>query len=593
LRERTPGIVLQRHYNFRVTRRRGRPQRAAAPVAAPTFDRRQLWIPLALTALAAIAYAAVRNHGFVPLDDPLYVSENPHVLTGLSWENVRWAFTTRWASYRIPFTWLSYMVDVQFFGPGPGMIHVTNVLLHIANTWLLFFWLWRATGREWRSGLVAGLFALHPLHVESVAWITERKDVLSTLFLLLTLHAYTTYVKKRSRRAYIAVFVWAIAGLLAKPMLVTLPPLLLLCDLWPFERVRLTEWAGWGAVIREKVPLIAVAAAASAIAFLTQEHARVANEVFPLGLRSANAVVAYVIYLRQTIWPTGLIVNYTYLTSIPVWKVAASAAVLIVASFAAWRLGRARPYVATGWFWYLGTLVPVIGLVQVGLQPYADRFTYVPLIGIFIVIAWAAGDVVETRPSLKWGISTAAGIALLACTVGAQQQVQYWKNGVTLWTRAIAVTPPDQAAQQRYELGAELYRQHRPTEAIPHLMEAIRVQPSFTGAHAELGDALNAAGRTAEAQLEYEAALRLDDGLPEIHNNVGAILASAGKIEQALPHFEAAVRHKPDLELAQVNLGAALMRLGRRDDAIRALTAALRLNPSNAQAQRLLEILRK
>jgi Tfp pilus assembly protein PilF len=555
--------------------------------------RGQFWIPLALTALVAIAYAAVRHHGFVPLDDPPYVSENPHVLTGLTWDNVRWAFTTRWASYWIPFTWISYMVDVQLFGPGPGMIHVTNVLLHIANTWLLFIWLRRATGSEWRSGLVAGLFALHPLHVESVAWITERKDVLSTLFLLLALMAYTRYVRAKSARAYLAMYGWAIAGLLAKPMLVTLPPMLLLCDLWPLQRVRLDNRKGWAGVITEKWPLIAIALAASVIAYITQETARVANEVLPLGLRVSNAIVSYVIYLRQTIWPAGLVVNYSYPASIPMWEVVAAAIGLIVASFVAWRAGRARPYVATGWFWYLGTLVPVIGLVQVGLQPYADRFTYVPLIGIFVVVAWVAGDVVARWPPAKWWISAAAVVALIACTAGTLQQVQYWKDGVTLWTRAIDVTPPDQAAQQRYELGAELYRQHRPADAIPHLMEAIRIQPSYTGAHAELGDALNAVGRTAEAQAEYEAALRLDDALPEIHNNVGAILASAGKIEQALPHFEAAVRQKPDLESAQVNLGLAFARVGRKDDAIRTLNIALQLNPSNAQAQKLLEILRK
>jgi len=544
-------------------------------------------------ALIAVVYGNVRHLDFVPLDDPLYVSQNPHVLGGLTWENTQWAFTTRWASYWIPLTWISYMVDVQIFGAEPGMMHVTNVLLHIANTWLLFVWLRRTTGAEWRSGLAAALFAVHPLHVESVVWITERKDVLSTLFLLLTLLAYTKYVKQRSTAAPVAMYVWALAGLMSKPMLVTLPPMLLLCDIWPLGRVRLDQRTGWAGVIREKWPMFALAIAASVTAFVTQESARIANEVLPLGLRVSNALVSYLIYLRQAIWPTGLIVNYSYPSSIPVWQPVVAAGILIAVSLAAWRAARSRGYVAMGWFWYLGTLVPVIGLVQVGLQPRADRFTYVPLIGIFIVLAWAAGELAARRPSMRTAIVGVAVLLVAGCAVMSRQQIEYWRDGVTLWTRAIEVTPPEQAAQQRFELGAELLRRNRASEAIPNLAEALRVLPAFTGAHATLGDAYKQEGRIADAQTEYETALRLDDSLPEIHNSLGAILATAAKIDEALPHFEAAVRLKPNLESAQVNLGVALARLGRKDDAIRALNAALQINPSNTQAQRVLELLRK
>jgi len=554
-----------------------------------------LWYSAALVALVLATYYGVQRFDFVPLDDPAYVSENRHVLGGLTLENVWWAFTTRWASYWIPLTWISYMVDVQLFGLAPGMLHVTNVLLHAANTVLLFLWLARSTGRAVPSALAAALFAAHPLHVESVVWITERKDVLSTLFLLLALLAYSAYVRRRSWKLYATVFVCFVLGLLAKPMLVTMPFLLLLCDVWPLARVRLDAPSGWRAVVVEKWPLFLVAVGASAVAFVTQDRggAMIASQVFPLGLRIQNAIVSYVIYLQQTIWPAGLIVNYPYPASIPLWQVVGAALLLVAFTWAALRWTRTRPYLGVGWLWYLGTLVPVIGLVQVGLQPRADRFTYVPLIGIFIAVAWSMAELAARRPALRTAVVAAAVALTAGCAVVSHRQAEFWKDGVALWTRAVAVTPPAQAAQAEFELGAEWLRRNQPQEAIPHFQASLRAQSDFTGAQAALGDAYQREGRTAEAQAAYEAALRLDRSLPEIHNNLGAILASARNIEAALPHFEAAVRLKPDLESAHVNLGVVLVRLGRRDDAVRALSAALRLNPSNAQALRLMELLRK
>jgi Tfp pilus assembly protein PilF len=266
---------------------------------------------------------------------------------------------------------------------------------------------------------------------------------------------------------------------------------------------------------------------------------------------------------------------------------------LAVVTAAAWRWASARPYVVVGWLWYVGTLVPVIGIVQVGLQPRADRFTYVPLIGIFMIVAWGLNDIVARWPSRRRAVIAAALAVTLLFAVAARRQTTYWKDGVALWTRSVAVTPPEQAAQARFELGAELLRQSRVQEAIPHLVEAVRVQPGFTGAHGSLGDAYQRDGRIADAQREYETTLRLDPTLPEIHNNLGSIYASAGRLDDALPHFLAAVRLKPDLETAQVNLGVVLTRLGRKDEAIAALSAALRMNPSNAQARYVLELLRK
>jgi Tfp pilus assembly protein PilF len=563
-------------------------------------ERRPARVPpvllsVALVVLIALAYSAVRHHDFVPIDDPAYVSENPHVLGGLTWQNVSWAFTARWASYWIPLTWISYMADVQIFGAQPGALHLSNLLLHVLNTLLLFTWLRRTTGAVGRSVFVAALFAVHPLHVESVAWITERKDVLSTLFLLLALLVYAAYVRRPTLPRYVAVGLCFVAGILAKPMLVTLPFILMLCDVWPLGRVTLDARTGWAASVREKWPLFAIAAGASAVAFITQDRggAMVASQVFPIGLRVENALVSYILYIWQTVWPVGLILNYPYPSSIPIWQAGGAAALLAGVSWLALRSARARPWLAMGWLWFVGTLVPVIGLVQVGLQPRADRFTYVPLIGIFIIVAWSATELAARRSLRTPWLVGAAIVTTLLCTAASRRQVDYWKDGVALWGRAVAVTPPGEAAQPQFELGAELLRQGHVSDAIPHLVEAIRAQPSFTGAHAALGDAWSRDGHTAEARAEYEEALRLDASLPQIHNNLGAILATDGRIAEALPHFEAAVRLKPDLESAQVNLGIVYARLGRKDDAMRALSIALQLNPGNAQAQHVLELLRK
>jgi Tfp pilus assembly protein PilF len=579
-----------------VSRRRARPQPdRGGPTPTPTPSNRQLLgCSIALVALVVGIYYRVHQFDFVPLDDPPYVSENPHVLGGLTADNVWWAFTTRWASYWIPLTWISYMVDVQLFGPGPGMLHVTNVLLHAANTVLLFWWLQRATRAAAASAFAAALFAAHPLHVESVVWITERKDVLSTLFLLLGLIAYSAYVRRKSVALYATVLACFVLGALAKPMVVTLPFMLLLCDVWPLGRVRIDSPAGWRAVIIEKWPLFLIAAAGSAVVFVTQQRggAMIASEVFSLGLRIQNAIVSYVIYLWQTIWPAGLIVNYPYPSSIPLWQVVGAGLLLAAITFMTLRASRTRAHLAVGWLWYLGTLVPTIGLVQVGLQPRADRFTYVPLIGIFIVCAWSAAELAARRPALKRVVALAAVAITVAFAVGSHRQAEFWKDGLALWTRAVAVTPPAEAAQAEFELGAEWLRRNQPREAIPHFQAALRAHPTFTGAHAALGDAHQREGRTTDAKAAYQTALRLDDSLPEIHNNLGAILATEGQIDAALPYFQAAVRLKPDFESALVNLGVVLARLGRNDEARAALTSALRLNPSNAQARRVLELLR-
>jgi Flp pilus assembly protein TadD len=571
---------------------------APKPSSPPVSSRpRAVLVSAGLVVLIALTYAPVRHYGLVSMDDPLYITQNLHVLGGLTWDNVQWAFTSRYASYWIPLTWVSYMTEVQMFGPRPDVMHITNVLLHAVNTLLLFTWLRRMTGGLGASACVAALFALHPLHVESVAWITERKDVLSTCFLLLTISTYSSYTRQPSAAKYLAVCGLAFAGLMAKPMLVTLPFLLLLCDVWPLGRLTLDlrsprARARWWGLVREKWALFAMAAVASAVAFVTQQRggAMVASEVIPFGLRVENAIVSAVIYLWQAAWPVDLIAWYAYPDAIPMWQVAAALAVLVAISFAVVRASK-FPYLAVGWFWYLGTLVPVSGLIQVGLQPRADRFTYVPFIGLSIALVWGAGDLLA-----RWRVRPAASVAVglsaaLACAVVANRQVAYWEDGLALWQHAADVTPGPGGAQAHFELARKLADAGRMDDAIAHCLQAIRWKPDWGAAYGVLGNTLMKAGRKAEAKAAYETALQLEPNQPEAQNNLGVMLAEEGHLEAALTHFAGAARLQPDFESAHANLGVALMRLGRKVEAVQEFSTVLRLNPANPLARQMLDAL--
>jgi Tfp pilus assembly protein PilF len=575
-------------------RPRSRPSSAgAARDSTGRRTRAALLVSIALIALVAGIYAPVRTFGFVPLDDLPYVPENPHVATGLSTANVLWAFTSRWASYWIPLTWISYMVEVQVAGVNPHVHHVTNVVLHGANVLLLFWWLRRETASLWRSAGVAALFVAHPLHVESVAWITERKDVLSTCFLLLALFAYSSCVRRHGVGRMAVVGLCFAAGIMAKPMVLTLPLLLLLADVWPLGRASFDAGSGprWRDLVIEKWPLFVVAIAAAAVTYATQDlgGATKVQDVLPVALRLANVPVSYVIYLRQAVWPVDLAVLYPYPESISTWRVAIAIAVLAAISVVVYRRRSSHPHAAVGWLWFLVALVPVIGLVQAGLQPHADRFTYVPLIGIYVALLWSLPAAVS-RP---WRVASGAAVvaAVAMCSVVASQQVRVWQDGRTLWSHAVAVTPASGAYQAHFELGSFELSQARTSEAITNFEAAIRARPSFAGAHAALGVAFEREGRLAEAAGAYDGALRSDPAMPEIQNNLGALLARDGHVAEALPHFEAAVRLKPDLESAQVNLGVALVRIGRPGEAVPHLRAALAINPANAQAQRVLDLI--
>jgi protein O-mannosyl-transferase len=636
----------------KTTRYKGQPGSAPVtvtdvpPAPAPARGRVSSWmvvaILVALVALNLAVFAPVRHYDFIQLDDPAQVSENTNVAGGLTWAGVAWAFTSARAGYWMPLVWLSHMLDVQLYGMNAGPHHVTNLVLHIACTLLLFGLLLRMTGAAGRSAFVAALFAVHPLHVESVAWITERKDVLSTVFWMLTLWAYVAYVRRPERWRYGLVCVSFALGLMAKPMLVTLPAVMLLLDVWPLGRLGRRE-AGdgrreaeggrreWGPVIREKIPLLALAMAAGIVAFLTQRGSgAVGNlEVFPLGLRVQNALVSYVAYLGKMVWPTRLTAFYPYPASLPAWSVAGSALLLIVVSVAAWRAARSVPYLAVGWFWYLGTLVPVIGVVQVGIQSMADRFTYVPLVGIFIAIAWGVPDALGRWrvPGRRTAVPALAAAIVIACAVGAHVQVAYWQDSVAMWTRtteiamntdayhahialgqtlraqgrmgeaighfseAVRLQPASSEAQ--YELGATLASQGREDEAIARLLDAVRLRPDFAEAHIDLGALFSRRQKTDEAIAHYQAGLRIRPDLAEAHNNLGALLAGQGRMAEALPHFADAVRLKPDFEYARVNLGLALASAGRSAEALHEFEAALRINPANDTARRAADGLRR
>ena len=570
---------------------------ASPRVAASGVPSLLLWIPVGLVAANIVVYAAVRRYDFVSFDDYSYVTGNPNVMAGLTWHGMLWAFTTGHAANWHPLTWLSHMLDVQLYGMHAGGHHLTNVLLHIVNTLLLFGVLHRMTGAVGRSGFVAALFAVHPLHVESVAWVAERKDVLSTLFWMLTLWSYVSYVRQPRWSRYVVVLVSFALGLMAKPMLVTLPFVLLLLDYWPLERVTFDGTAGADGrvarfshqrgvvlrLLREKTPLFAVAIASSVVTFLVQQRG---GSVVELDLaapdaRVENALVSYVAYIGKMLWPARLAAFYPWVVSLPVWQVIGAALILIAGFGAALHGARKRPYLLVGWLWYVGTLVPVIGLVQVGSQRMADRYTYIPLIGLFIVVAWGVPDLVGRWRHRQTVLVTAAGIVLGACTVTARAQVHVWESSVTLWQHVVDVTT-DNFLGHEY-LGDLLTSQGKRDEAIVHYAEVVRLRPRSVGSILTLANALVDAGRIDEAIARYSDALRIRPNSAEAHNNLGVALKQQRKDTEAIAHFREASRLRPDYADARRNLAMALGEQGRLDEAISEMLDAVRIRPDQVQ----------
>jgi tetratricopeptide (TPR) repeat protein len=547
------------------------------------FKKPAFWVTAGLLGLVLLVYAPVRGHDFASVDDPGYLTRNPRVVAGLTTAGLAWAFTTGHMANWHPLTWISHMTDAEIFGMRAGAHHVVNVLFHAANTLLLFALLRRMTGSVARSAFVAALFAAHPLHVESVAWLSERKDVLSTLFWLLTMWMYVRYVERPRWGTYLATVAVFALGLMAKPMLVTLPFVLLLVDYWPLNRL---SRPAAGRLVREKIPFFVLAIASSAITLVVQREGGAIASLgrLPVDVRLSNALMSYLTYLRKTIWPVDLAAFYPYDRSLTIaWGLLALAGLGAITAVLL-RASRTRPYLAVGWLWYLGTLVPVIGVVQVGVQSIADRYTYIPLIGIFVLAAWAVPDLVARWPARRVVLGAVSLAIVLGSGALARAQVLTWRNGQTIWEHAIAVTSGNYLAHSL--LGGALGEQGRHQEALGHLREAVRLDPGYPDAHYNLGVVLASLGRFDEAVPEYRAALRLNPRMAGAHLSLGLALLNREQFDEAIPAFEEALRLDGTLAEAHRGLGLALSKRGRTAEAERHYAEAVRLDPDAADAQR-------
>jgi tetratricopeptide (TPR) repeat protein len=588
-------------------RPRGKREQPVVQAPRPLKDR---WIFALLAVSVFAAYGPVLHFGFVNYDDPAYVTQNANVSAGITGSGIVWAFTHSLAGNWFPLTWLSHMLDCQLFGLDAGLHHLTNLCLHVLAACLLFVVLRRITSAPGPSAMVAALFALHPLHVESVAWIAERKDVLSAFFWMLTLAAYSRYVARPGPARYALTLAAFGSGLMAKPMIVTLPLVLMLLDYWPFAR---------GVHIREKLPFLGLSAAVSVVTYVVHTKARavVSLELLPVAVRLRNASVSCAIYVGKMFWPNRLAVFYPYPAISPAWPaILAGLGIAAVTAAALWQ-ARKRPYLIVGWLWYLATLAPVIGIVQAGQQARADRYTYIPMIGISISLVWAAAEILPSSPRLR------AFIAVAVCAVFAvltRFQVTYWQDGVSLFQHAANVTTDNYVA--RFNLAEALDQRGEDAEATRQLSEAVRIRPASAAARAELGQLLGkqgkteealaqlhraallqpdaathyrmgillaAAGRAGEAAAEFTEAVRLDPNHADAHRNLGISLAMTGNLPQAAEEFGAAVRLNPEDGKARFNLGVALANLGRTREAIAQLSEAVRIDPDSAQVRAALD----
>lgn len=551
---------------------------------ARNFDGLDAAVVLGLISATCAVFWPVRNYPFVNYDDSDYVTGNAHVLAGWTSEGIRWAFTTFHAANWHPLTWLSLMLDVQLFGVGPGAHHAVSLAIHTAGAAILFAALRLMTASRWASALVAALFALHPLHVESVAWISERKDVLCGLFWMLAMLGHALSAKRPgSGWRWFTLAAFAL-GLLAKPMTVTLPFALLLLDYWPLRRIDSAATAK--RCLFEKIPLLLLAAAACVVTILAQRSygAVVTAEGIPVSQRLANAPVAALQYLFATFWPSGLAVYYPHPRgTLPAWQPIGATLVLALLTIVAVRARRSAPYVLTGWLWFLGTLVPVIGLVQVGDQARADRYTYLPLIGIFAIVAFGARDLARRGALLRSGIVAAACAAVLACAFAARAQVGHWSDTVALFTHALAATGENRVA--RTALGTTLTDEYRRyEEALVHCRKAVELDPADADARYNLGNALLGAGKIDEAIAAYRDTIARNPGVVKAHYNLGQALASQSQYEAANAAWAEALRLDPGYSEAAKNIGTALSLLGKHAEALAQFERVLAGAPRDVEA---------
>ncbi|HEY5973180.1 MAG TPA: tetratricopeptide repeat protein [Geobacteraceae bacterium] len=562
-------------------------------------------IILLLSLVVTAVYWQTGNHEFINYDDYSYVTINDQVKAGLTWESIKWAFTSFDAANWHPLTWLSHMLDIELYGLDPRGHHLTSVVLHVINTALLFLLFNRMTGARWQSVGVAALFALHPMHVESVAWVAERKDVLSTLFWMLTLLAYAGYVARPGAARYLVTLLAFAAGLLAKPMLVTLPFVLLLLDYWPLGRFGTARPASTPGLqtchltektvpafrlLLEKLPFLALTVASSIITYYAQNQSGAVNtlEIFPFVPRLENAIISYVSYLGKMFWPHNLAVFYPLFFPLPQWWVIGALLLLTAISVLVARGARCHPYLLTGWLWYLGTLVPVIGLMQVGGQAIADRYTYVPSIGLFIIIAWGVAELSDNWQYRQIILAVTATVVFFGLTVKTWQQLTYWQNSYTLFKHAASVTDNNFVAQSG--IGNSLFEQGRHQEAIRYYSLSLTIKPKQANVQYNLGRALSELGNQDEAAQSFTHAIEISPDYPEAHYQLGLIFAKQGKSEKAIDHFNLVLEKYPSHPDAHYNLGVIYVRLNKRDQALPHFSETLRIMPDHAGAQRGLKI---
>jgi protein O-mannosyl-transferase len=552
-----------------------------------------------------LSYSQVQDHEFINFDDDLYITNNLNVQAGLTHESIKWSFTTSHPPYWHPITWISHLIDYQLYGLNPKGHYQTNLFLHIANSLILFLVVLRMTGALWQSGFVAAMFAFHPLNVESVAWLAERKNVLSTLFWLLAILAYINYAAIPTTKRYGLVFFFFTLGLMSKPMVVTLPFVLLLLDYWPLGRLKIRQGRKIDEVankltanrsetlklILEKVPLLVLAIGLSIATYHFQKLAGAVKslDVFPLQTRIANAMVSYLEYLGKMVWPSKMAILYPHPgNTLPTWEVILSGIVLIGITIISIRLIKKVPYLVVGWFWYLGTLVPVIGVVQVGGQAMADRFAYIPLIGIFIIVAWGLPELISNCYFKKKVLSVLAGIIIFTLLIKTSEQVSRWKDSITIFRHTISVTDKKHPSFSviHNNLGIALFSDRKNNkESISHFKMAIKLKPTNIKAHYNLGIALFSILKYEEAIYHYRVAIKIQPNYTNAHYNLGNALFAVNQIEKAISHFRVAIKLKPNLSNAHYNLGYALVTKGQIKEAVYHFRETLKLRPNLVKAQ--------
>jgi len=551
-----------------------------------------------LACLTSAIYLQVINHDFINFDDDIYITSNKYVTGGITAENLGWSLTSIYAANWHPITWLSHMADVQLYGMNPGGHHLTNIIIHLISTLLLLIFFFRLTGAIWQSAFVAAIFALHPTHVESVAWVAERKDLLSALFYFSTLLIYAEFATKRTPILYFLALFSFMLGLMSKPMLVSLPFVMLLIDFWPLDRFgderlkdkQISFVAKLILLVKEKIPFFACALISGIITIYAQNQWGAINTLYeaPLGLRLSNAIVAYVKYIGKALWPHDLSVYYPLPTYIPTWHIIGSLVILLLLSAISFKSRHRYPFLLTGWFWFLVTLVPVIGLIQVGSQSIADRYTYISMIGLSIMIAWGISCLMEGLRYRRLILCSLTGMAVIGSAALTYRQLSYWQDSISLYRHAIQVTDGATGGSTfiHANLGLALYDKGDLDGAIQEYEEALSIYPNYANALNNLGLALYGKGDIDGAIQSYEEALLVNPNHVNAHNNLGIALADTGNMEKAIQEYQKALSIDMNNANAHFNLAHALELKGEIDMAIAEYEKGLQIDPNNEMANR-------